>query len=104
MDTSLNAAGIEVGRKCVAPLGSHDKQMVNLPRPVLAYRKGQPGNPLQMVEVVIGDRDAMLGPAIKVAQLGAEDRRLQSIKPRAAAFEFVIILGDAPVIGDHAHS
>jgi hypothetical protein len=67
--------------KCVAPPGAHDEQMIDLPRPVLAHRKGQRSDTLQMVEVMIGNCDAMLRPAVEVAQLGAEDRRLQSIKP-----------------------
>ena len=34
----------------------------------------------------------------------AKDRGLQAVEPRAASLKFVILLGDAPVIGGHAHS
>ena len=82
MDAGLNSAGIQVGRQFVTLLGTHDKQVINLPRPILAYRKGQRGNTLQTVEVTIGDPDPVFGPAIEMRQLGVEDRCLESIKPR----------------------
>src|SRR6266851_5935487 len=64
MDTRLNSAGTEVDRKCIAPPGAHDEQMIDLPRPVLAHRKGQRSDTLQLVEVMIGNCDAMLRPAV----------------------------------------
>src|ERR1700687_5399592 len=69
VDTGLNSPGIEMSRERVTPLGAHDKQMIDLFRPVLAHRKGQRRNFLQAIEVVVGDPDAMLGPTIKVAEL-----------------------------------
>jgi hypothetical protein len=104
MDTGLDSTRVKVRCERIARFSPYDKQMTDVSRPVLANRENKFGNALQAVEIISGNSDAMLTPAVEMAKLRAEDRGLQAVEPRAASLKFVIILGDAPVIGGHAHS
>ena len=56
----------------------------------------------QQVVVTRRSRPALLGPLFEMRQLGAQDRRLQRIQPRAPAQLHVLVLADPAVVAQPA--